>query len=439
MSRILLSVTPAPGHVNPLILIAEHLSKRGHHVLFNTAEIFREKVEAAGLNFVPFRGMANFDYRLMHEIFPERVTIEPGLPQLDYDIEHFFGARIPDQYEGVQEILDTEEIDLVLTDFLFLGSLPLVLGSKRRPPVVACGITPYWMRRPEVSPFTGLDTTPEGMLRNAEHNRQVQEGLARSTASVNQILRRYGISSSIELVLDAACILPDIFLQLTAEEFEYPFKDKPGNLQFAGPIIPQEMDESEEPEWLKKIDGSKPVIFVTQGTVANYDFNQLLGPAIEALKNEDVQVIVTGGGADISDLPAAPNTHRERYLPYHLVLPKADIFITNGGYNGVQQALSFGVPVLAAGATEDKPFVCARVAWSGAGIDLRTGSPAPEQIRDAVRLILSDRTYRDKAKEMEKNFMRYDALNSIANGIELAIEDSRGRKASEHRQPVEIA
>ncbi|ADV81939.1 glycosyltransferase [Terriglobus saanensis] len=426
MSRILVSVTPAPGHVNPLLLIAEHLSKQGHEVIFNSAEIFREKAEAAGLNFVSLNGKANFDYRLLLEIFPDRATKEPGLPQLNYDIEQVFVATIPDQYEGVQKLIEELDVDLVLTDLCFMGSFPLILGTSPRPPIVGCGIIPYWMRRPEVSPFTGPDSTPEGMLRNLEHNRQFEEGLAGSTAALNQLLRGYGISTSIDLALDASCMLPDVFLQFTAEEFEYPIKDKPKNLQFVGPLVPKPTDR-EEPEWLKRIDGSKPVIFVTQGTIANYDFGQLVGPTIAALAEENVEVIVTGGGVDITGLEVPPNVHIERYLPYHLVLPRTDVFITNGGYNGVQQALSFGVPIIGAGATEDKPFVCARVAWSGTGIDLKTGNPTSEQIRDAVRLILSDSKYRERAKEMAKIFSQYNALGTTAKVIKSTIESSPWR------------
>ncbi|ADV81937.1 glycosyltransferase [Terriglobus saanensis] len=428
MSNILVSVTPAPGHVNPLLLIAEHLSKAGHEVTFNSAEIFREKAEAVGLNFVPFLGAANLDYRLIPELLPDRAFAEPGLPQVDYDMEYFLGANIPDQYEGILDLIEKQRIDLVLTDFCFFGSFPLILGTKKRPPVVACGVAPYWMRRQEVSPFTGPDSTPEGLLRNAEHNRLVDEGLARSTASIQRILGRYGISTPIDSVLYAACALPDIFLQLTVEEFEYPIKTKPKNLRFVGPIIPKNTGKADEPEWLKRIDGSRPVIFVTQGTVANYDFNQLLGPTIAALAEENVELVVTGGGMDISGLQESPNVHLERYLPYHLVLPKADLFITNGGYNGVQQALSFGVPVIGAGITEDKPLVCARVAWSGTGIDLKTGSPTPEQIWDAVQLILGDRRYREAAKKMEKVFARHDALGTILKVVEAAIGTVHGQE-----------
>ena len=53
--------------------------------------------------------------------------------------------------------------------------------------------------------------------------------------------------------------------------------------------------------------------------------------------------------------------------------------VTNGGYGGVQIALSYGVPLVVAGTTEDKPEVAARVAWSGAGINLKTATPAPQR------------------------------------------------------------
>jgi UDP:flavonoid glycosyltransferase YjiC (YdhE family) len=38
--------------------------------------------------------------------------------------------------------------------------------------------------------------------------------------------------------------------------------------------------------------------------------------------------------------------------------------VTNGGYGGVQMALSYGVPLVVAGASEDKPEVAP--VWRGA-------------------------------------------------------------------------
>ena len=54
--------------------------------------------------------------------------------------------------------------------------------------------------------------------------------------------------------------------------------------------------------------------------------------------------------------------------------------ITNSGYGGIQQALAYGVMLIAAGKTEDKAENGARIAWSGVGIDLKTDSPTPTSL-----------------------------------------------------------
>jgi UDP:flavonoid glycosyltransferase YjiC (YdhE family) len=115
-----------------------------------------------------------------------------------------------------------------------------------------------------------------------------------------------------------------------------------------------------------------------------------------------------------------------------MVLSKASVFVTNGGYNGVQQALSFGVPVVSAASTEDKPYVSARVAWSGVGIDLKTGTPIAEQLRDAVRQVLHDPAYRVRAKVLGASIAKKDALVTIAEIVEAAIA-----KTAVHKSPSE--
>ena len=62
--------------------------------------------------------------------------------------------------------------------------------------------------------------------------------------------------------------------------------------------------------------------------------------------------------------------------------------VTNGGFGGVHYALAHDVPLVVAGDTEDKSEIAARVGWAGAGINLRTGTPTPEHIRDAVLTVL---------------------------------------------------
>ena len=54
---------------------------------------------------------------------------------------------------------------------------------------------------------------------------------------------------------------------------------------------------------------------------------------------------------------AADGVHVTDFVPYDVLLPRTDLLVTNGGWGGVQQAARHGVPVIVAGATEEKPEV----------------------------------------------------------------------------------
>jgi len=88
------------------------------------------------------------------------------------------------------------------------------------------------------------------------------------------------------------------------------------------------------------------------------------------------------------------NARVARYLPFEWLLPKVDAFVTNGGYGSINQALSFGIPIVAAGLSEDKADANARIHWSGAGIDLATNDPSPHELQGAVRQVFENPEYR---------------------------------------------
>jgi UDP:flavonoid glycosyltransferase YjiC (YdhE family) len=101
------------------------------------------------------------------------------------------------------------------------------------------------------------------------------------------------------------------------------------------------------------------------------------------------------------------------YLPFEWMLPRTDVLVTNGGYGSVNQALCFAVPLVAAGLTEDKADVNARIAWSGAGIDLATNAPTPQALREAVRTVLDRTEYRARAALLAGEFARIDTQAEI--------------------------
>ena len=146
--------------------------------------------------------------------------------------------------------------------------------------------------------------------------------------------------------------------------------------------------------------------------MANHNFGLLVGPTLAALADEpDILVVATAGGRPIDAIPAPipANARIAQYLPFEWLLPKVDVLVTNGGYGSVNQALSFGIPIVAAGLTEDKADVNVRIAWSGAGVNLKTNNPAPDAIRSAVRTALDSPDCRRNARRLAAEFATYDA------------------------------
>jgi UDP:flavonoid glycosyltransferase YjiC (YdhE family) len=208
--------------------------------------------------------------------------------------------------------------------------------------------------------------------------------------------------------------LADEYMQLTVPSFEFP-RDIPSSVHFVGalPFIP---NQAPLPPWAHELDGSRKVVLVTQGTVANHDFGLLVAPTLAALANEsDLLVVATAGGRPIDAIPGPipSNAYLASYLPFEWLLPKVDVFVTNGGYGSVNQAMSLGIPLVTAGLTEDKADVNARVAWSGVGIDLGTNEPTPQALRRAIRAVLDKTNYRSRAAFMAEEFARIDTRSEI--------------------------
>ena len=179
------------------------------------------------------------------------------------------------------------------------------------------------------------------------------------------------------------------------------------------------------------------MVHVTQGTVANADLSQLLLPTLRALAGENLLVVAATGGRSPAGLMSAlggaipANARLANFLPYAKLLPRTAVMVTNGGYGGVVQALRYGVPLVVAGRSEDKPEVAARVAWSGAGLNLHTDRPAETRLRRAVRTVLNQPSYRVGASRLQGEIdVLGDPVAVIANELEAVISTRASARAS---------
>jgi UDP:flavonoid glycosyltransferase YjiC (YdhE family) len=87
--------------------------------------------------------------------------------------------------------------------------------------------------------------------------------------------------------------------------------------------------------------------------------------------------------------------------------------------------MSFGIPLVTAGMTEDKADVNARVAWSGVGLNLATNEPTQEALRVAVRTALDRPAYRMRASQMADEFARIDTRSEILSIIKQVVVNQK--------------
>jgi UDP:flavonoid glycosyltransferase YjiC (YdhE family) len=417
MARYLLAASPLAGHVMPMLAVGAGLRRRGHDVTFLSGARYQAAIRRLGMKPVVLPPAAEPRPTSQRSKLWDPPALV-GLWQTGRaDMGSVFVEPLGAQYAALQNELRGEYFDAVVVDVAFTGALPLLIADRDRPPVAVCGVGPLMLSSIDTPSF-GVGWHPDPRLGYGAMNWFVQHMLfADVQARLNAALQQVGAGPSPVFLTDWPKLAERMF-QLTVPATEYPRSDLPSSVVFTGPVLAEPVtDVADPPWWRTRLQKSRTVVHVTQGTWDNRDHGQLIRPTLEALAGrDDLLVIATTG------LPEQPaffgavpeNACITDYIPYGELLPHVDVMITNGGYGGVQQALAHGIPLVLAGRTADKPEIAARVDFIGAGIDLKTDRPAAAAISSAVRRILTTAGYRDAARRVGKDMAATTPLDTIA-------------------------
>jgi UDP:flavonoid glycosyltransferase YjiC (YdhE family) len=324
-----------------------------------------------------------------------------------------------------REILNYFRKRSILTDAMFFGTLPMLLGAREeRPAIVHLGIS-------LLNLFSAKNSPPQpGMsqkeqLAKRERRERVYHNPAK--AGVDKALAELGCGPLPCSPLESMSVLPDLYLQPGIESFQYSDdSSSSSHVHYIG-LLPMPPGQPALPTWWHELDRTKRLVLVTQGTLTNRNLGQLIGPTLTGLaKEEDVIVLATTGGQPsesiLTEIPA--NAHVASFLPYELVMPSVDLLLTNGGYGTVNLALAHGIPIVSAGMTEDKGEVSAHVQWAGVGIDLRTSQATAEDLRAAAREVLDNPVYSERAKELALEFASHNTEMEVLRRIEACVLES---------------
>jgi MGT family glycosyltransferase len=428
MTRVLVTTAPMAAHVRPTVPLVRELVESGHEIAWYTGTDFAAVVAGTGARFVPALAAPDGGAAL------RRLGGGRGIRGLNRLVLELFLKPIPAYAAHLTGVFDEFRPDVVVADHSFRAGL--FLAEQRGIPRVAFSSGPLNLSSTNVPPF-GLGWAPSysalGRLRNRLLNWAMYRVVFRQRHRLVQRIRAdLGLPRLDGYSIDWVARICDRYLQSGIPEFEYPREDLPDSVTFVGPTQAVGVDDQPTPAWWPDLTEARrhgrPVVFVTQGTIAT-DLTNLVLPTIEALAGEDVLLVATTSGHDPEQvLPATrrpANLRLERFVPYGTLLPLADLIVTNGGYGGVQTALMHGVPLVVAGTSEDRKETNARAAWCGAAVSLKADRPSPARLRAAVRRVLDDPSYAQRAAALRAGYARYTGGSPAAAAI-LEVTRPRG-------------
>ncbi|HLM07685.1 MAG TPA: nucleotide disphospho-sugar-binding domain-containing protein [Blastococcus sp.] len=425
MSRILFTTMPMAGHLRPGLPIAKELLAAGHEVAWYSGAKYAPLVERLGAQFFRMSPELDFDDARVDDQVDGGID-KPGLRTLKRAILDLFIAPIPDWAAEIDGVIDTFRPDVVVAEQGFMAGP--VAAERRGIPRVVFNVSPLGISSVDAAPFgTGLmpSSSPLGRLRNRALNWAIRSVVfAECQRAAEQVRERLGLPRLDGYFMDWGAAVSARYLCPSIPEFEYSRSDLPGTVEFVGPFLPEGIDDFPPPDWwadlLDARAAGRPVVLVTQGTIATDPANLVL-PAVEGLVESEAFVVATTVGFDADEvLPPATrpaNVRLTPFVPFTELLPLVDVMVTNGGYGGVQMALAHGVPLVVAGLTEDKMEVSTRVTWSGTGVALRIDTPTARQVREGVDAVLAVPAYRDQARELQAAYAGYSGARRAAESI----------------------
>jgi len=423
--KILFASQAIDGHFNPMTGVAMRLKDRGHEVAWYTGPTFADRLQSLGIRHFPFHRAIEHRADNLNELYPERAKLKGPLA-IGFDGEKIFASNVSNFFEDIRELEADFPFDVAVVDSsMFIHRLVSHLMGKPLVNFVAIPnmesdplVPPLFFGfKPPRNPVERVVQAAAGLLSDKVILRPASQSYRRQHDAYGQVVPRRG------RLTDEPYRCSEAIIQTGPESFDFPRRHVNPKVHYVGALLPYRPTTPAGPA---AVDGEAwpaypATLVVTQGTVDNLDQDKLIIPALEAVKDMDALVIVATGGRGTEALKAKypqPNIVVRDFVDFARVFEFTDVFITNGGFGGVQLSLSMGVPLVVSGINEGKSDVNARVEYAGVGINLHSDSPKPAAIAKAVENILDNPSWKERARKMQEQFDRTDPAEAAAAVVE---------------------
>lgn len=386
MSKILFLNGNAHGHMNPTLPLVKELVCRGQEVIyFSTAE-FKQKIEAAGAEFI--------DYGFQLKQFFE--GYRPSGEHPFYSLVEFIIKMDRTVVPLVMEKIKDAGIDLIIHDAM-LGGGNIVARMLKLPAVCSC--TSFAMNKPPL---------PLHMLEPGFHPqldllyKELEEAGKEWNLDNLEIMDIFFKRENLNLVFTSKMFQPE------GESFDESFR-------FVGLSILARAEKNDS--LLEELD-TGTIIYISLGTINN-QYMDFYTKCMEAFGGQKYKVIMSvGNKVDMAAFGEIPgNIIIRNHVPQLEVLKRTSVFISHCGLNSVNEALYYGVPVIAVPQANDQPMVARRLVNLGAGLSMKMSEITPELLRDYVTQILTNGSYKQKSIELGNSFIQAGGYKIAADYI----------------------
>ena len=331
---------PAHGHTNPTLGIVKELVSAGHQVYYFSFEMFREKIEQAGAEFIACDG---YDFEMEDKENADRV--------------------------GKDKAFATE---LLVSSTLALDEMTTQKVKEIQPDIIVSDSVAFWGKLVAMKhglPYVSSTTTFAFNQHSAKYMKETPWDIAKmlfTMPKINKHISRlrekgYPVKSILDIVQNDNETNTIVYTSKYFQPCSDTFSDK---YHFIGPSIRPIKEPMEKT--------AEKTVYVSMGTVnQNREFYR---NCIQALGQTDWHVIVSmGTNPDHFDhVPA--NIQIYEYVDQMAVLSIADAFITHCGMNSASEGLYFQVPLVLFPKTPEQGAVAKRVEELGAGVRLNSVS-----------------------------------------------------------------
>jgi UDP:flavonoid glycosyltransferase YjiC (YdhE family) len=386
-----------PGHAFPAFALARALKQRGNEVLVESWEQWQAPVEELGVDFVAAQ---------QYTVFPPP---GPDAPEA----ETAAGAA-----RALAELIGDYRPDVVVSDIL--TQAPTLAAEVAGVPLAT--LIPHVLPVQEPGmPFFSLGwqppRTPLGRLAWRLPLPLIEGGLRRGREDLNHTREALGLAP---LERFHGGTSEELALVATFPQLEYP-RRWPAATTITGPMF---FELPWEP--IEIPDGPEPLVLVAPST-AQDPMCEMLRAALDGLAEEPVRVVATTNKhRPIERLDVPDNAILVPWLSYSQLMPLADLVVCHGGHGTLARALDAGAPVLCCPHIGDMAENGARLQWSGAGLSLPRRLLGPGSLRRAVRRILGDGRFRERAGEISRWSAAHDGAERGALAVEQLARDSEG-------------